>query len=184
MTDAKIIDSNTPIFLVGLPGSGKTILGKLMAQRLHLLFTDTDEMIVLKYKNSIDSIFSTFGEEKFREMEASLVHEDLHFDGIISTGGGFPCHHDIMEVIKNLGLVIYIQSPLKIIWQRIKDDHDRPLLKGKTQKGIFDSLRELYMKRHECYSQAHFTIKNNRKLETVLEELESRIRDFVDMSNL
>ena len=66
-------------------------------------------------------------------MEASLVHEDLHFDGIISIGG-FPCHHDIMEVIKNLGLVIYIQSPLKIIWQRIKDDHDRPLLKGKNSK--------------------------------------------------
>ena len=184
MTDAKIIDSKMSIFLVGLPGSGKTTIGKLLAHRLHLPFTDTDEMIVLKYKNSIDSIFSTFGEEKFREMEASLVHDDLHFTGIISTGGGFPCHHGIMDVIKNLGLVIYIQSPLKMIWQRIKDDHNRPLLKGKTQKEIFDSLRELYKKRHECYSQAHFTIKNNRKLEMVLEEMDNRIKDYAQMRNL
>src|SRR6188768_135637 len=97
------------IFLIGLPGSGKTTLGKQLAERLGYAFVDTDEEIVKREGRSIPDIFTQDGEDKFRLMEKEVLEELVgKTNTVVSTGGGLPCFHQNMFMIRNKGMAIYL----------------------------------------------------------------------------
>ena len=91
------------IYLLGFMGSGKSYLGKWLSEKFNLNFLDLDQFIEDSTQLSIPQIFSSIGEEGFREQEANLLRKTTDFNQyIISCGGGTPCFHDNMKWIKNL----------------------------------------------------------------------------------
>ena len=141
--------SNIP--LVGMPSSGKTTLGKVVADFTGKTFIDTDAKIVEKIKMSIRDYFAIYGEQKFREVEYKVVEEVSRMENcLISTGGGVILNPKNMENLRSNGCVIFIDRPVKDLLAT----SDRPL--SDTEEKIV----KLYNQRIELYRSADATIVN------------------------
>lgn len=159
------------IILVGFMGSGKTTLARMLSKKHGFRFVDTDKLIEKKERMSISDIFKLRGEAYFREVERHVINSELCFcdNCAIATGGGMPCFFDNMEKLKLLGWVIFLKAPFSVILERIKDSSKRPLFKE------VDRAKELYLKRIDCYSRAHFTVEVSDSKEAVLKKIEEFI---------
>lgn len=139
------------ISLVGMPSSGKTTLGKVVADFTGKTFIDTDAKIVEKIKMSIRDYFEIYGEQKFREVEYKVVEEVSRMENcLISTGGGVILNPKNMENLRSNGCVIFIDRPVKDLLAT----SDRPL--SDTEEKIV----KLYNQRIELYRSADATIVN------------------------
>lgn len=153
---------NKKIFLIGMPGSGKSTLGKLIASELNLRFYDLDLKIEENERKTISEIFKVHGEVYFREVESenlkSLIYTDIDQGAVISTGGGSPCFHDNMKLMNDTGLTVYLDVPNPVLITRLMatDLSSRP--KFKNEEGLKLHLQQLYNKRNNIYDQAQVSI--------------------------
>lgn len=135
------------IYLIGMPGCGKTTLGRILAEKINRRFIDVDEMIEKKANMSIAEIFEKYGENHFRIIETNcLIETSLNENYIISTGGGIVTRDKNIKIMKNTGRVIYIDTPLNVISSR-KGLCDRPLLSDNA----VENLKKLYNERQGKY---------------------------------
>lgn len=149
------------IFFIGFMGTGKTTIGKLVSQKLGFDFIDTDAAIEEQLSMSISDIFENYGEDYFRELENKIVMDLTKGLGtIISTGGGTPLYHNNMEIMKENGLVITLETSANILWARLKNCRERPLLR---EYNTFDKFSELYAHRNKIYRLGHYIIKTDGK---------------------
>lgn len=120
------------IYLIGFMGSGKTKNGKRLAAKTQMQFLDLDEVIAESAGLSINEIFSTHGENYFRELESALLKNTSTIDHtIIACGGGTPCYFDNMEWILANGKCIYLFAPVEILFGRLREKKEkRPLLRN------------------------------------------------------
>ncbi|PWT75834.1 MAG: shikimate kinase [Bacteroidetes bacterium] len=121
------------IFLIGFMGSGKTHWGRQLAEKLHLSFFDLDTVITDREKKSISEIFSEKGEEHFRYLEKEVLEELVNGldEFIISTGGGTPCFFNNIEFMKKNGRVIWLNTSVEILNQRlVRERTSRPLIRN------------------------------------------------------
>lgn len=127
--------------MIGMPGSGKTTVGRNLAKALDYQFIDLDGMIEKDALMFIESIFESFGEKKFRELETKALEQIKGDQLVISCGGG------VVTVKKNKalmdGLKIYLDTDIDVIRNRLSNDYERPLLKQKSLEQILD---ERYLK--------------------------------------
>lgn len=165
------------IVLVGLSGSGKTTIGKLLEKYLsEMKFVDTDEIIVKRENRSINDIFATDGEQKFREIEKNVVNEVSEKNNlIISTGGGVVLNKENMLNLKKNGLIFYLRTSPEVIAERLKNDDTRPLLKVDDLK---EKLYKMLEVRGCLYETADITINTDelspeKAAETVIKEYEN-----------
>lgn len=136
------------IVLIGFMGCGKTTVGKKLANVLKVDFYDTDEIIEEKTKMSISEIFTEYGEDNFRQREATVIESLCERKGvIISTGGGVVIKPYNMKLLKKNGVIIWLKASLESILQRLKDNTSRPLLYKKD----FNKINELYNMRNRLY---------------------------------
>jgi len=161
------------IALIGFMGCGKTTLGKLLAKRLGYKFIDTDSEIEKRIGLTIPKIFEKHGEKFFREKEKEVMLDILKKDNIvIATGGGLPAYKNNMKILNENALTVFIDVDFETIWNRIKQDANRPLAK----KGKEFTLK-LYNLRKPFYKLSKITIyqKENESpeklTETVLEKI-------------
>lgn len=149
------------IFLVGFMFSGKSTVGKLLAKSMGYEHIDTDHMFESLYNISINDFFEKYGQDLFRELEHKLLLTLIEKDNIvISTGGGLPCFHNNMELIKQNGISIHINMSFKsIIHRQKKSKKNRPLLRNKSQEEIEIFLQDLLAKRIGIYNQSNIIIK-------------------------
>lgn len=141
-----------PIFLVGMPGSGKSTIGRLLANQLKTPFVDLDVVIEALASKSVSSIFTEQGEKQFRELEAQALIKVIeeYSSGVIATGGGTPIFHDGMKLMNAHGTTIYLEVSLdELIKRNQKVDH-RPLLVDDMD----ESLKVLNKQRRPTYLQA------------------------------
>ena len=142
-----------PIFLIGLPGSGKSTFGKSLASALNLNHVDLDQLIESKNNKSINALFEIHGEAYFREIERNTLQELLEKSSsdILSCGGGTPCFYDNMSRMNAAGLTVFLDIPVAIIVKRVATNHDRPLLKNKNLEKTITQMR---VERIQYYNQA------------------------------
>lgn len=151
----------TPIFLIGFMGSGKTTLGRALANRLSLRFVDLDQEIEERMKMPISEIFEKHGESYFRKVEAeTLRHLEHPVKSVIATGGGAPCHGSNMQWIKENGSSIYLQMSPNALLSRLNQNEQatRPLLKDKTREDLLAFISHRLSERAPFYEQADFTV--------------------------
>jgi len=150
------------IFLIGFMGSGKSSLGKELAHKLGLFFIDLDSLIEEITSSSISEIFSTQGENKFREIEHQCLKETFHAENVvIATGGGTPCFHDNMQLINENGISIYIKLNAGMLASRLNNDKGkRPLLNGSDMDNSFqENIVQLLESREQYYLQAKVIVE-------------------------
>ncbi|HMG16646.1 MAG TPA: shikimate kinase [Saprospiraceae bacterium] len=140
------------IFIIGFMASGKTSIGRLLANRLNIPFIDLDTEIQIGEGKSISEIFEKQGEEYFRQKESIYLRNIPNLTtSIVSTGGGTPIFNDNMSYINSIGMSIYLDVPFESIWKRLKNKINyRPLA------SIMDlnMLNSLYDSRVNYYNKA------------------------------
>lgn len=149
------------VILVGLPGSGKTTVGRQLARRLQLPFVDSDHLIEQRVRCSIRDFFESEGEESFRDVEQSVIDE-LTQSGpcVLSTGGGAVIRAANRGHMHQRGKVVYLNSSPDELLRRLRHDSSRPLLQVGNPLA---RLRDLYAVRDPLYRQtAHFVIETGR----------------------
>ena len=123
------------VYLVGLMGSGKTSIGKILAKRMGMNFIDLDDEIIKDQQCSISEIFDRFGEEKFRHLENKKLLSTLEIDNcVISTGGGIIMDQDNIKIMVENGSIIHLDIDLETQLLRIKNKKNRPLLRDKDDE--------------------------------------------------
>ncbi len=148
--------------LIGLPGSGKTTIGKQLAQLWGMGFVDSDHVIEQRLGCTIAAYFSAHGEAAFRDVEQQVIDEitALRQPLLLSTGGGVVLREANRLNLHSRSTVFYLQAAPDDIARRLRNDTTRPLLKGQDP-GV--RLRELMHQRHALYlATAHYTIKTAR----------------------
>lgn len=160
------------IFLVGMPGSGKSTLGEKVADALTLPFVDLDTLIEEKAGMAVKEIFSTQGEDAFRLLESATLKEWAGSQNsfVMATGGGAPCFYDGINVINENGLSIFLDVPVHELIQRVSKNQDRPLLHAASIEEQQQRLTTLYQKRKATYEQAKLILKD-ATVEKVLKAL-------------
>ncbi|HCQ71689.1 MAG: shikimate kinase [Alphaproteobacteria bacterium] len=149
-----------PISFVGMMGTGKTTLGRIIAQRLAIPFIDTDHYIEVEQGRTIPDIFARDGEKAFRDIEASAIKSilDKNENVVIATGGGIVTTPQSLAMLKDKTHMFWLQATPENIFARIKKDPNRPLLQ--TEKPL-QQLKDLLEKRQDLYAQAHHHIVLN-----------------------
>lgn len=149
------------IALVGLPGCGKTTVGRQLARRLAVPFVDIDAGIESRIGSTIRSFFEREGEESFRDLEAAAIDELTAADeGIFSTGGGSVLRAENRARLHDRCQVVYLHSAPDDVYRRLRHDTQRPLLQVADPLA---RLRELYAIRDPLYREtAHFVIETGR----------------------
>lgn len=132
------------VILIGMMGSGKTTVGRLLAERTGREFIDLDAMIESRVGKRIVDIFSDQGEEGFRDLETATLHDVVGAThAVIATGGGVVIRPENRRVLQQLGLVVWLDAPPDVLLKRIGDDESRPMLHGQNpQKRIERLLSE------------------------------------------
>lgn len=131
------------IILIGFMGVGKTEVGKLLAKKLKMTYIDTDEMIEKQQGISINEIFEHDGEEKFRDLESAILDRISGLKGhVISTGGGMVLRPANIVKLKKLGKVVLLWSVPDVIYNRLKNSGNRPLLKVADPKARIVEILE------------------------------------------
>lgn len=144
------------IYLVGFMGVGKTVVGRILAQRLVRDFVEMDEIIVVRTGMQINDIFSQHGESYFRKLETDLLFELAAKDNlVVSCGGGLICNEQNLQLLKESGSVILLKAEASIIYERIKEHVHRPILKVKDPLA---KIKALLAKRSPYYNQADYLV--------------------------
>jgi shikimate kinase len=148
--------------LVGMPGSGKSTVGRQLAHRAGVPFIDLDQQLERTIGTTIRSFFETDGEARFRELEAQVLADVTRQSGgmVLSTGGGAVLREENREVLRQFGNVIYLRASPEEIYKRIRHDKARPLLQVANP---MERLRDLYAQRDSLYRQSsHYVIDTGR----------------------
>jgi shikimate kinase len=165
------------VFLMGMPGCGKSTFGSKLAKKLNFNFFDLDDFIEKKENKSIFSIFNDEGEIYFRKIETTYLNEIIsqNLQAVISLGGGTPCFNNNLENINKNGISIYFEAPLKLLSDRIiAAKQIRPMFKGLNQEEVIQKLNDLIEKRKLFYELATFKINVlELNIELIINQLKS-----------
>ena len=160
------------IILIGFMGSGKSSVGKILAERLGYSFKDTDEMIVAEEGIEIEEIFHRYGEEYFRNLESMLLMSimDNYGKTVLSTGGGMPIRDKNVNLFRVMGKVIYLRTSKATIISRLLEDTTRPLLKGDNPK---ERVETLLLERAPIYNKAADIIidTDDKSIDDIVDEI-------------
>lgn len=138
-------------------GCGKSTLGKKLANKLNIPFVDSDTEIERIHQKSIGEIFGEHGESRFRMMEKEFIDslsEQKEF--VLATGGGMPCHNNILEQLNELGTTYYLERSAKELANRLANAKaKRPLIEGMSSEELQFFIEEKLEERKEYYRGAN-----------------------------
>lgn len=149
------------VSLVGLPGSGKSTIGRQLARRLGLPFFDSDAVIEQQIGCPIRVFFEEQGEDRFRDIESEVISSLAAGEAkVLSTGGGSVLRAENRQVLHGQTTVVYLRSSPDEVFRRVRHDRNRPLLQVDDP---LQKLRDLHAQRDPLYAEtAHFTIDTGR----------------------
>ena len=158
-----------------MPGSGKSTLGKALAERLSISFTDLDNEIEEQEKRTIQNIFEVNGEEHFRQLEKNKIEElsYLPVPMLIATGGGTPCFHNNMKLMNEMGVTIFLNLTIEELVTRLVATNleTRPLYKGLSHMQLKEKLSSQFEERKLYYEQAQFVFTSKSNIDEIVKAL-------------
>ena len=160
-------DEMKKVYLVGFMGCGKSAIGKRLSYATRMPFYDMDNEIVKMTGLSIPQIFELHGEEYFRNLETDFLRSFRDEYCIIATGGGVAMRKENREVMRETGLVFFLNAPFRDIWRRISTDRNRPIVQRSSRsdlEGLFNARKPFYLQ------SAHFKVETEKR----------SLRDIVD----
>lgn len=166
----------TNIYLLGMPSSGKSTLGRPLAKELNYRFLDMDEIIETREGKTISEIFRDRGEDYFRKAESEVLKRIPQNDAlIVATGGGTPCFFDNMEFIKKAGISIFLHvKPEEIAARILKSEaNNRPLVNKENPNQMLDELKERYQNRLPFYRQATLEVEGDIHVDHLIMTLQA-----------
>jgi shikimate kinase len=145
------------IYVVGFMASGKSTIGRLLAQRLGWTFVDIDDEIEAAERTAIAEIFDTRGEAEFRRIETAIIHRHVHRIGlgspaVLALGGGAFAAQANRNLLENNGVTVWLDCPLEVVERRVALASHRPLARDPRQ------FKALYHARREVYALAHVRV--------------------------
>ena len=161
---------DAPLFLIGMPSVGKTKRGKRWARTFGVPFEDLDHTLAATFGITIPEYWQQYGETAFRTAERDAlrrfcdnIHHQPHPKTILATGGGAPCFYDNLERMKDTGTVLWLDTPLASIAERLYGDTSRPIVARTTNPTeslatFTERLNALYDARKVFYRQAHYRL--------------------------
>lgn len=164
------------LFLVGMPGSGKSTLGRLLAKRLGKAFYDADSELERRLGVSIPVIFELEGEPGFRDREQAIIAEYVvQTHTIFATGGGAILRQVNRDCLKQNGSVLYLHATPATLWERTKRSKHRPLLQAPDP---YERLKEVYAFRDALYREtADFVVESDQEqVIRLAQRLEQQLR--------
>ncbi|WP_338764765.1 shikimate kinase [Bernardetia sp. ABR2-2B] len=160
------------IYLIGMPASGKSTFGKIIAQQLNYNFLDLDSFIEEKNNSTIPQVFESKGEDFFRKLEQQALQTTFKLKKtIVATGGGTPCFFDNLSNMKENGTVCFLNVEIDVLVERTfqtqqKQQDNRPLFKAaNSTKELHKLISQKWKERKDFYKQAHFEIENSDSYE-------------------
>lgn len=158
------------IVLIGMMGSGKTTIGKLLGEKLTLRSIDIDVIIERNEKRTVSEIFQNEGEKYFRNIERETIKKNFtNKDLIISLGGGAFEDQLTQELLLKNSTVIYLKTSPNVILERIKNNTNRPLLKNQM---TVEKIQSIILQRQKNYELANITIlTDNKNTDKIVEEI-------------
>lgn len=152
-----------PIFLMGLPGCGKTTLGRALAQALGRQFIDLDHSIEARFFCSVSDFFSRYGEERFRSLEASILREAGEMqDVIVACGGGTPCFHGNMDYMLSRGITVHLKASRRRLHERLCRCKDRrPHIRSLSDEEVYAYIDSVAETRAPFYDRSHITFDSS-----------------------
>ena len=164
-------DGMKNIVLIGFMGCGKTTVARALAKKMNLGVVDMDAQIEKRAGCSINEIFASWGEQGFREMEHAMLKECMALENtVISTGGGVIERSENIPILKQCGLVVYLDVPFRKITHRLQGDKTRPLFRRDTAKALYDS-------RQDKYRQAADVCIEDKSAKQAVEQIEELVKD-------
>tara|TARA_Y100001958_G_C21203417_1_gene529755 strand:+ start:769 stop:1263 length:495 start_codon:yes stop_codon:yes gene_type:complete len=154
------------IFIVGMPGSGKSTMARYLCSKTKFNYLDLDEEIEKKSQKSVTEIFRDEGQEYFRSLETKLLKEIINKEKIfiLSTGGGTPCFNKNMELMKKNGITIFLNTSIDTLIERVSRKNKRPLF---NSKNIKETINNMFNERIKYYNQSRFSVKDNDRKEAL-----------------
>ena len=167
------INNKLNISLCGMMGSGKSAIGRILANKLNYNFIDVDKIIEIEAKKTIKKIFEEDGEEYFRDLEEKITINILkNKKTIVSLGGGAIISKKVRNSIKKNSYNIYLNVDVDILIKRLRNSKTRPLIYNKSLK---KELINLINKREKYYQKADLIIKNEKNIIETTENIIKKI---------
>ena len=166
------------ICLIGLMGSGKSVIGKLLAKELRMRYYDSDKLIEKKLHKSINQVFSDHGESYFRSIEEDIVLSLLNKKNcVISLGGGSILSDMSRKAIVINSFTIYLKVDIETLYERLKKSKKRPLI---NNKNIKEKLIHLSKDRKKYYRKANLIINNSQNTKDVLKKIKVQLQNYYE----
>lgn len=166
------------IFMLGMPSSGKSTLGRQLAKELNYDFIDLDRKIEVSEGKKINEIFNLDGEAYFRRIETEHLKKiDVDTKLVIATGGGTPCFNDNMDHIKSSGISIFLDVKPNKLEERMRNSkkNNRPLFNLESDS-LEDTLLKTYESRLDFYKKADIVIEGDTDANTIMWILDAHFK--------
>ena len=165
--------SSERIYLIGYMASGKTTVGRLIADKLDFQHIDTDDAVTKLMGLSVNDIFKQYGETTFRSYELKVTRLITQLNRVvISSGGGLPVYNQNIDKLLDTGLTIYLKASVDTLVNRIiKDGSTRPLHNNQSRELLSNAITEKLKLREHIYSKAHLTLDTDTNLDSLVNQI-------------
>ena len=170
------------IVLIGMMGSGKSTIGRILSKTLKLNFIDTDVLIEKKCGLKIKEIFDKYGEKYFRDKEEKIVLNILLNDKkpcVLALGGGAFLNKKLQKVVLQKTISVWLDTNIELIYKRCKKSNKRPLLYENNDKKLKKIIINLLKIRNPIYSKAKFIVKTNEQPIKVCDKILIYIKNII-----
>lgn len=167
------------VYLLGMPSSGKSTLGRGLARALGYGFVDLDKHIEARAGTTIARLFADHGEEYFRELERDeLRRVPMDAGLVVSTGGGAPCFFDSMDFIRQAGVSVFLDVPVEVLYDRMRRTHrnDRPAFQ-KDDPALLQTLAARRAQRLPFYTRADATLAGETEISVLVQRVAGLLND-------
>ena len=163
--------------MIGYMASGKTTVGRLIADKLDFQHIDTDDAVTKLMGLSVNDIFKQYGETTFRSYELKVTQLITQLNRVvISSGGGLPVYNQNIDKLLDTGLTIYLKASVDTLVNRIiKDGATRPLHNNQSRELLSNAITEKLKLREHIYSKAHLTLDTDTNLDSLVNQILSAL---------